>query len=516
MGVVYRARHVTLQRVVALKMILAGQFAIPAAVQRFRAEAEITASLDHPHIVPIFEVGVHGGLPFFSMKLIDGGSLASAIADSRRAGKSQESDRRGVRLIAQAARAVHHAHQRGLLHRDLKPANILLDSEGQAHVTDFGLAKRASGGEQLTQTGTVLGTPAYMAPEQACGDRVTTGADVYALGAILYEVLTGQPPFHGPTPLEVMMRVKQEQPARPRALSPRVDPGLELICLKCLAKDPQLRYGSAEALATDLEQWLAGAPISVRPPSLSALLRFWLRQNFGAAAWTLIIGVFFGLLCGLVLYFTVFRILYGLPDPNDFLNALRVRIGMLALTGLALSTTGLVTSLLVRPRNRTADAAAGAITGSIIALSMFATSAGWLMIAESATNTVSADLYSMCFFVFPAEARSRKDALEPILKRHPELGQVPEHERGARLALILQNELVGSIQRGIWRGILFAVIPAGIGSICQTSMAGQLARRKGRVRAVIVPYLEFAVPFTFLIRQRTFDPMVGYSKACSS
>jgi serine/threonine-protein kinase len=319
MGVVYRARQTGLDRIVALKMILGNRWSSPEERSRLLAEAENVAQLDHPNIVPIYEVGAYRGQPFFSMKLIEGASLAGEIH------RFQADPNGTARLLAAVARAVHHAHQRGILHRDLKPANVLLsfsrDAESSersaltsaqerrcdnvganalrsedsasrlnlftAYVTDFGLAKRVTspGESGLTQTGVIVGTPAYMAPEQATAQQMpSTAGDVYGLGAILYELLTGRPPFAGADAVETLLQVRTMEPVHPRTLWPDVDRDLETICLKCLQKIPSQRYGSAEAVAEELERYLRGEPIQARSASRLERSWRWLKRNRALAA----------------------------------------------------------------------------------------------------------------------------------------------------------------------------------------------------------------------------------------
>jgi WD40 repeat protein/predicted Ser/Thr protein kinase len=290
MGVVYKARQSALNRLVALKVIVAGEVSSPDFARRFRIEAEAAAALDHPNIVPIYEIGELDGQPFFSMKFVEGPTLRGPVHPRRAAG-----------LVATVARAVHYAHQRGIIHRDLKPNNVLVDAQGRPHLTDFGLAKLMESDSAITRTVAVLGTPSYMAPEQARGEtkRLTTAADVYGLGAILYELLAGQPPFAGGTTLETIRQVLDKEPRRPTMLNPKLDRDLETICLKCLEKEAQHRYGSAEALADDLERWLRHEPISARPASLVQRAGKWARRHPDVAL--LLGGLVISLTAGFVL-----------------------------------------------------------------------------------------------------------------------------------------------------------------------------------------------------------------------
>lgn len=272
MGVVYKARQVSLNRIVALKMVLAGAFASSREVERFRAEAEAAANLDHPHIVPIYEVGDHEGQQYYSMKFVEGTSLAQQPRGDARAEVSHMVD---------VALAVHDAHQHGILHRDLKPANVLVDFQGACYVTDFGLAKRfADKDRSLTATGQVIGTPRYMSPEQAEGRKdLTVGADVYSLGVILYERLTGRTPFTGEYIVTILRQVREQEPPRPSSIRPGLDRDLETVVLKCLEKDAGRRYPSAEALAGDLSNWLAGRPITARTVGQTERAWRWCRRN---------------------------------------------------------------------------------------------------------------------------------------------------------------------------------------------------------------------------------------------
>ena len=280
MGVVYKASHRQLHRFVALKLLLAGPFARQIDLLRFRSETEIVASLDHPNIVPIYDVGEHDRQPYFSMKLIEGGSLAM-YAD-----RFIIYPHAAAELLVILARAVHHAHQRGILHRDLKPSNVLLDRDGQPHLTDFGLARWVAGDKGLSHSGAIVGTPSYMAPEQMMGQRhlVTTASDVYGLGAILFYLLTGRPPFQGRTPLETMQRALEREPEKPRDCNPLVPRDLEIICLRCLAKDPRARYASAQDLADDLSRFLDGSPIQARTASRLERIQKWVRRKPAQAA----------------------------------------------------------------------------------------------------------------------------------------------------------------------------------------------------------------------------------------
>jgi TolB-like protein/predicted Ser/Thr protein kinase/Tfp pilus assembly protein PilF len=278
-GVVFRARQQGLNRIVALKVIGLGQWATPAHLKRFRLEAEAAASLDHPCIVPIYEVGERDGQCYFSMKFVEGGQLDEVVKNT------PTSIRRAVELIAKVARTVSYAHEHGILHRDIKPGNILLDSKGEPHLTDFGLARLVESDSTITRTLEVLGTPSFMAPEQAAGNNtnLTRATDVYGLGAVLYQLLTSHPPFAGGTTYDTIKLLLETEPRQPRLWNAKVDRDVSTICLKCLEKDPQRRYSSALALAEDLERWLKHEPIRARPIGVFGRGKKWLQRNPTAA-----------------------------------------------------------------------------------------------------------------------------------------------------------------------------------------------------------------------------------------
>jgi serine/threonine protein kinase/tetratricopeptide (TPR) repeat protein len=274
-GVVYRARQKSLNRTVALKVIGLGHWATEGHLKRFRREAEAAASLDHSGIVPIYEVGERDGSCYFSMKFIEGGQLDEVVK------RTPMSIRHAAELIAKVARTVHYAHEHGILHRDIKPGNILLDAKGEPHLTDFGLARLVESESSVTETLDVLGTPSYMAPDQAVGNNaaVSNTTDVYGLGAVLYQLLTGHPPFAGGTTYETIKLLENTEPRSPRLWNPKIDRDLSTICLKCLEKDSKRRYSSALALAEDLKRWLKHEPILARRTGIFTRGKKWVQRN---------------------------------------------------------------------------------------------------------------------------------------------------------------------------------------------------------------------------------------------
>jgi tRNA A-37 threonylcarbamoyl transferase component Bud32 len=515
MGVVFKARQTRLNRTVALKMLLSGQLASTTELERFRAEAEAVAQLDHPNIVNVHEVGECEGRLYFSMKLVEGRSLAGFRGPPREA----------ARLVSVVARAIHYAHERGIIHRDLKPGNILLDEQGQPYVTDFGLAKRLQADSKVTQTGAIMGTPAYMPPEQASGKKgeVTTLADVYSLGAVLYELLTGRPPFHAETPLDTILQVIEKPPHLPSKLNPAVDPNLEAVCLKCLQKDAKQRYVSAAELADDLDHWLRGEPTRARPPSAWQAIRFWARQNFGAAGWLVVIGIVSGLIAGVTNLAVTVQPLIGwdtapayerLPSlelpwlARNWPIPMWVRHGLLwALMGMA-SFLGLIMAGLVRPKNRTADVAAGAFTGFVVGVTQIVLSVGWTYIILTSVHPIEADLQQLCDAAFAESApqKAPQDAKgkapprprESLLQKYPDLQALPAADRGWVFYEKIRADIIVGIPFGLGLGVLLVLTTVLIVT-AQAMIAGPLLRQGIAPHAVLGRYLEAAFPATVLL-----------------
>lgn len=445
MGVVFKARDKKLNRVVALKMILGGQFSSPEDLQRFQLEAEAAAKLDHPGIVPCYEIGEFDGQAFFAMKFIEGGSLAQNL------GSIRSSQRDCVELLAKVAGAVHHAHQRGILHRDLKPANILIDNDGQPMITDLGLAKSTGGDSNLTHTGAVLGTPSYMPPEQASGETVTTAADTYSIGAIMYEMLTGQPPYCGESTIAIVMKVLDSQPDVPSKLNPGVDKDLELICLKCLARNPDDRYDTANDLAEDLEAWLAGESLSVKPPTFRAMASQWFRKNqqlvyFGFA---LLAGLIFCVSIVLTLgssnvsetysHFPAEQkpILYRMAELPQGFQVLVAAISLLFLW----PATGLINAWISKPKTMNESMTRGLWTSAIFGL-VFFVAIGWHIVSETTAAAAREHVQVLAANVWPAEESFEKPEMD-----HYFGGAVKASMQRSKQALKEPNQLFGGIEQ---------------------------------------------------------------------
>lgn len=455
MGVVYKAQQVSLNRVVALKMILAGQLASPEDVRRFRAEAEAAANLRHPNIVGIHEVGEHHGQHYFSMDYVAGRSLADLMRDGPLPAE------RAARYVRTVAEAIHHAHKQGTLHRDLKPSNVLLDAEDRPLVTDFGLAKKIEGGAGPTAPGEILGTPSYMPPEQAAGGPLGPAADVYSLGALLYALVTGRPPFQSDNTLDTLLQVLHNEPVPPRLLNPKIPAGLEAVCLKCLEKEPGRRYGSAQELADDLGRLLVGEPVRARPPTLPFALRAWVRQNLRPTLWTVLVGFAAGLIGWAPLEF------WGNRHPNDWTLFLAVVPLTVCLFG-----QGVVASLLVRPANRAGDVAVGAASGLVFGLTLYVLVTGPMAGQECVIRATEADI-----FLLAEVSQTAPDPPAVLMKAFPQLRDVPPLERGRWLFRKVEEDLRAGLLRGLWAGLIAALLPVPLG-IATALVAGAVSRYK--------------------------------------
>lgn len=468
MGVVYKAIDLKLDRTVALKMIIGGRFASEVDVQRFRIEAESAARLDHPGIVPIYEIGEVGGNHFYSMKFIGGTSLS-------RCGKEVGSDAHAAaRLVIKIAQAVQHAHERGVLHRDLKPANILIDESGQPWVTDLGLAKRMDDDGELTRTGLAMGTPGFMAPEQAQGRKdITTVADVFSLGAILFWLHTGEAPFKRETAMESLLATLEEEAPSLKSVFPNVDADLDLICRKALHRDPAQRYGSAAALASDLQSWINGDLLSVRAPTAVSVASVWIRKNLrvvlAACLAGLVCGVGVGTICMLdglreaaAREFELKQL--GHARATWVANFLPVRHIGNSLNVLQLLIVPLVAIaafwnvLLVRPQSREANivsAMTAALTSGVVAFLM---GVGWQPMNALSIDRGSQDIELLANAVWLESDLEREIAQQVLIQRYPGMADLDQPGRQRLLfAKVKHDQQVGVIP-GTWLGVGFAVL----------------------------------------------------------
>ena len=509
MGVVYKARHRRLNRIVALKMILSGQLASEQDIQRFQREAEAAANLDHAGIVPIYEIGEHGNQHFFSMKLVEGGSLADQMTEIRK------NLRAVVRLLESVSRAVHYAHQRGILHRDLKPANILLDEQGKPMITDLGLARQIKSKSDITRTGAVVGTPAYMPPEQAAAKKeITTAVDIYAIGAMLYEALTGRPPHVGDSPVETLMQVMNAEVVPPREIHRKADRQLERICMKCLEKSPNNRYTSAAALADDLDNWLSGRAISVRRQSFTSTVTDLLRTNMRSAVGASVIGVVAGVVLAYCMS-NVHDVRYIVDNPPEavykalpatipmgrslvFINESEsdqrwARIAALGWLG-AMTFVGATVSLLVRPKPGAEALAVGLVSGLFMAITLFT-----LHIGSNNSHVRQAPTIDRLVQAALGPVEQREQTRRQLFDEYPGLQKIPTRDRSR----LLTNRIVydGMYQVpleliwGMTMSTLLCLIPCVVG----TAFASKLSHEPNRNWTLVPAYLELMLVTVILI-----------------
>ncbi|QEG24287.1 serine/threonine-protein kinase [Mariniblastus fucicola] len=488
MGVVYKARDTKLDRVVALKMILGGKFASDEEIQRFRIEGESAARLDHPGIVPIYDTGQVDGNHFFAMKFIGGSSLLDKLDE-------YQSDRRaGCELIAKIADAVQHAHQRAVLHRDLKPANVLIDSDGQPAITDFGLAKRTDGDSELTQTGLVMGTPGFMSPEQAAGRKdVTTSADIFSLGAMLYWIITGEPPFKGETGIQAVMKTIEGDTPSLRLLVPDANSDLDLICQKAMHRDPLQRYSSAAAMADDLRAWLDGEPLSVRRATAMNMASVWVRKNLR----TVLAACATGLLCGLIVG--------GILGVAELRNAaeeeyraqqlggessstwVSIFIGLRQLSSqwfllsyLMVPAVALCAFLCVRwvrPKTREANIAAAVTCGIVASAVTFLLGGGWGIVSSASVDRGFRDIELLSSVAWLESESERKLARRAFVQRYPGLEEMGAADRQLAIRRKIMHDQKTGLTPGIWMGVCVAILFTGLPLTLTSVLSGMLWRQ---------------------------------------
>ena len=409
MGMVFKARHQQLNRIVAIKMLLRGRFASAENKARFHQEAQSAAGLHHPGIVSVFEVGEQEDRMYFSMPLIDGETLANRLERGRMP------QRRAAKLVAEISNAVEYAHQQGVLHRDLKPSNVLIDHDGNPHITDFGLARPIKEKLSLTRTGAVIGTPAFMSPEQAAGNSSEIGpaSDVYSLGTILYNAITGEPPFRSSSPVDLLLKVIEQDPSPPRLANPRIDRDLEMITLRCLQKPPELRYDSAGELAEDLACFLRGEPVQANSGRLSQMITRFFREthhapileNWGALwVWHSFVLSFVAILSDVLRAYDVmtsrlsFFLLWfaGLTTWGTVFWTLRRKLGPVTFVERQIAhiwVAGIAVIFLLMPLEHV-------MGGKLMSLSpMLAFTGGMVFLAKAGILSGEFYVYSACMFV---------------------------------------------------------------------------------------------------------------------
>ncbi|MFK7768274.1 MAG: serine/threonine-protein kinase [Mariniblastus sp.] len=481
MGVVYKAKDRQLNRIVALKMILGGRFSSPEEMQRFQVESEAAAKLDHPGIVPVFEAGQHDGQAFLAMKYIGGGSLADRIEDFR-------DQRQAASLVSAMADAVFHAHQRGILHRDLKPANVLIDENDQPLITDLGLAKSTANESNLTNTGAVLGTPSYMPPEQASGKSVTTAADIYSIGAMLYELLTGQPPHRGGSALETVLKVLSE-PIKPvRTINADIDRDLALICMNCLHTDPDSRYSTAKDLSADLDSWMAGDAISIKPSSIAKRTAQWVRHNQGIFYVIMLITV--GLMFALPLIFSVLGVLDEVSDiyanteddPLPLIYSFKnIPVWVSAVCGTATfliwPALGMLVTLVTRPKTIRSAALNGSLVAGAMSM-LIAILIGWAIFSVASQANTNDTVQALARNVWPEEG-STEDVKEFLVKKYPTLADEPYDEK---VNFISNRVFADGVASGpkVMGGLAFALLLIAAPTIFGSVIAKILIERKQR------------------------------------
>lgn len=501
MGVVYKAHHQKLNRVAALKMILGGRFSSPQELQRFQIEAESTAKLDHPNIVPIYEIGEADGNAFFAMKYIQGGTLANHI------GSLKNRPAEAIDLLIKVAKAVHHAHQRGILHRDLKPANVLIDENNEPFLTDLGLAKSSAGDSNLTNTGAVIGTPSYMPPEQASGKGTTTAADIYSLGAIMYELLTGRPPHRGDSVVEVLMKVIDEVPDAPSKVNPSLDRDLELICLKCIDRNPDQRYSSALEFANDLENWSAGKAISIKPPSIVDSIRSWIKRNQRS-----VFGVFALAVAALFAALPILNVLSGddmlvyekFPaDDRPLIYYLSGAPQVVSMTVLGIfllvvwPMIGYMNTIFTRPSSFRGALFWGASSAIVLSVVLYFL-VGWLVISTGARIMSGGSIDALAEAVWSPDGEQRDAAIEKVNSIYAGLDKIPREERAEVVAKRMRADIFAVAPTSLGWAVGFCVMVA-FPVFYGTVIAYLLLRQSGRAWLKVLRYLIGWATFSILI-----------------